>query len=140
MNYHGMILFVKVDKMSVSFAADLGEAVRAAASRAGTPLSSWLAEAAASKLRAEALATFLADWQREHGAITAVELASAENELGRRRQSRVDHPLLVAATGRYSTAAAAARRCISSGPTSSMWVWTLQTWPNGSSIWPTRSP
>jgi hypothetical protein len=73
---------VKVDKMSVSFDAELGDAVRSAASQAGKPLSAWLAEAAASKLRAEALAEFLADWQTEHGMLTAEEIARAEQELG----------------------------------------------------------
>jgi hypothetical protein len=73
---------VKVDKMSISFDADLGDAVRSAAAQAGKPLSSWLAEAAASKLRAEALAEFLAAWEAEHGALTAAEIARAEQELG----------------------------------------------------------
>ena len=68
--------------MSVSFVPELGDAVRAAASRAGKPLSSWLAEAAVSKLRAEALADFLAGWEAEHGALTAQEIARAERELG----------------------------------------------------------
>jgi hypothetical protein len=45
-------------------------------------LSAWLAEAAASKLRAEALAGFLAAWQAEHGVLTAEEIARAEQELG----------------------------------------------------------
>ena len=71
-----------VDKMSVSFERELGEAVRRAAAEAGKPLSSWLAEAAASKLRAAALATFLATWEEESGAVTAEELARAELELG----------------------------------------------------------
>jgi hypothetical protein len=35
-----------------------------------------------SKLRTEALAEFLNDWQAEHGAITREELAQAERELG----------------------------------------------------------
>ncbi len=73
---------MKVDKLSVSFDPDLGDAVRAAAVRAGTPVSSWLAEAAATKLRTEALAAFLAEWEDAHGAITAEELARAESELG----------------------------------------------------------
>ena len=72
---------MKVDKMSVSFDSELGDAVRSAASQAGKPLSAWLAEAAASKLRAEALAEFLADWQAEHGLLTAEEIARAEQEL-----------------------------------------------------------
>jgi hypothetical protein len=75
---------VKVDKMSVSFDAELGDAVRSAAAQAGKPLSAWLAEAAASKLRAEALAQFLAAWESEHGPFTAAELAQAERELGLR--------------------------------------------------------
>jgi hypothetical protein len=74
--------FVKVDKLSVSFEPDLGDAVRSAAARAGRPVSSWLAEAAASKLRAEALADFLDDWEAEHGVLTAQEVARAERELG----------------------------------------------------------
>jgi hypothetical protein len=73
---------VKVDKMSVSFDPDLGDAVRSAAANAGKPLSAWLAEAAAGKLRAEALAEFLAGWESEHGVLTAEEIARAEAELG----------------------------------------------------------
>lgn len=73
---------MKVDKLSVSFDPDLGDAVRSAATRAGKPLSTWLAEAAASKLRAEALAEFLAGWESEHGVLTAEEIARAEAELG----------------------------------------------------------
>jgi hypothetical protein len=73
---------MKVDKLSVSFEPDLGDAVRSAAAQAGKPVSSWLAEAAASKLRAEALADFLAGWEAEHGVLAAEEIARAERELG----------------------------------------------------------
>jgi hypothetical protein len=73
---------VKVDKLSISFEPELGDAVRSAAAQAGKPVSSWLAEAASSKLRAEALAEFLAHWQAEHGVLTAQEIARAERELG----------------------------------------------------------
>jgi hypothetical protein len=73
---------VKVDKLSISFEPDLGDAVRSAAAQAGKPVSSWLAEAAASKLRAEALADFLVGWEAEHGVLTAEEIARAERELG----------------------------------------------------------
>jgi hypothetical protein len=82
MDYHGMMVRMKVDKLSVSFEPDLGDAVRSAAAQAGKPVSSWLAEAAASKLRAEALAGFLAAWEAEHGVLTAEEVARAERELG----------------------------------------------------------
>lgn len=73
---------MKVDKLSISFEPELGDAVRSAAEEAGKPVSSWLAEAAASKLRAEALTAFLTGWQAEHGVLTAQELARAERELG----------------------------------------------------------
>ena len=68
--------------MSISLDPELGDAVRSAAAQAGQPVSSWLAEAAASKLRAEALGQFIAGWEAEHGALTAEEIARAERELG----------------------------------------------------------
>ena len=73
---------MKVDKLSISFEPELGDAVRSAAAQAGKPVSSWLAEAAASKLRAEALTEFLANWEAEHRVLTAEEIARAEAELG----------------------------------------------------------
>ena len=73
---------MKVDKLSVSFEPDLGDAVRTAAKRSGRGLSGWLAEAAAARLRAEALAEFLDSWEAEHGELTAEELARATAELG----------------------------------------------------------
>jgi hypothetical protein len=82
MTYRGMFRAVKVDKLSVSFDPDLGDAVRAAAKRSGRGLSGWLAEAAATRLRAEALADYLEQWEVEHGSLTAAELAEATVELG----------------------------------------------------------
>jgi hypothetical protein len=73
---------MKVDKLSISFESELGDAVRSAAAHSGKPVSAWLAEAAAGKLRAEALAGFLAHWEAEHGALTVAEIAQAERELG----------------------------------------------------------
>ncbi|MEO7193318.1 MAG: hypothetical protein ABIZ05_00605 [Pseudonocardiaceae bacterium] len=70
--------------MSISLDADLGDAVRDAARRASKGLSSWLAEAAATKLRAEALEQYLAEWESEHGAFTPAELEQAERKLGLR--------------------------------------------------------
>ena len=72
---------MKVDKMSISLEPDLGDRVREAAGRTGKGLSGWLAEAAAAKLRAEALADFLDRWERQHGKLTARELKAAEAEL-----------------------------------------------------------
>lgn len=73
-----------VEKLSISFDAELGDAVRNAAARAGEGVSSWLADAAGTKLRSEALAEFLGGWESEHGALTADEIAEAERELGLR--------------------------------------------------------
>jgi hypothetical protein len=68
---------VKVDKLSISFDPELGDAVRGAAKRTGRGLSSWLAEAAAAKLRAEAFDDFLETWEAENGPLTADELSKA---------------------------------------------------------------
>lgn len=82
---------MSVHKLSVSFDAELGDAVRAAAKRSGTGLSGWLAEAAAARLRADALSEFLDAWEAEHGQLTADELAAAAAELGT-RPSTFDQP------------------------------------------------
>ena len=73
---------MKVDKLSVSFEADLGQEVRAAARQGGRGLSGWLADAARARLRAEALTEFLDGWETRHGPITPEELAWATAELG----------------------------------------------------------
>jgi len=73
---------VKVDKMSISMNPQLGDDVRLAAERAGVSVSAWLADAAAARIRKQALAEFLSDWQTKHGKITATELAKARAELG----------------------------------------------------------
>ncbi len=46
---------MKVDKISISLDANLGDDVRNSARKAGIGLSTWFAEAAVAKLRAEAL-------------------------------------------------------------------------------------
>lgn len=73
---------MKVDKLSISLDPDLGDAVRGAARHKGSSLSAWLADAAAAKLRAEALAEYLDEWEAEHGQLTADELAAAAGKLG----------------------------------------------------------
>ena len=80
--------FMKVDKISISLEPALSDEVRAAATKAGIGVSTWLAQAAAAKLRAEALADFLDVWQKKHGPITAEELSRAESELGLKRWRR----------------------------------------------------
>ena len=84
MAYRGMIVSMKVDKISISFQADLGDQVREAAAKQGAGISSWLADAALAKLRAEALAEFLDNWEAKHGPLTVGELSAAEAELGLR--------------------------------------------------------
>src|SRR5664280_194672 len=79
--YRGMVPPMKVDKLSVSFDPDLGDAVRAAARHSGGGVSRWLADAAAAKLRAEALSDFLDAWEAEHGSLTSAELSKAATEL-----------------------------------------------------------
>jgi hypothetical protein len=56
--------------------------VRAAAKRSGRGLSGWLADAAAARLRAEALAELLDGWEAEHGALSAEDIARATAQLG----------------------------------------------------------
>jgi hypothetical protein len=73
---------VKVDKLSVSFAPDVGDAVREAAHARGSSISAWLEDAAAAKLRSQALAEYLREWEAEHGALSEDELARAAAELG----------------------------------------------------------
>lgn len=79
---------MKVDKISVSFPAELGAAIREAAAKNRRGLSGWLADAAADRLRAEALAEFAAEWARESGPVTEEELAHAEERLGLRKRSK----------------------------------------------------
>ena len=73
---------MNVDKLSVSFDRNLARAVRAAAEEGGGGVSRWLAEAAAARLRSDALGQFLDQWQRKHGSLTTEELDSAAVELG----------------------------------------------------------
>lgn len=72
---------MKVDKLSISLDPDLGDSVRAAARGRGSSLSAWLADAAAAKLRAEALADYLDDWEATHGPLSAEELDAAAADL-----------------------------------------------------------
>ena len=64
---------MKVDKISISFEAGLGDQVRTAARKAG---------AAAVRLRADALGDYLDAWEKKHGTLTPAELRRAEAELG----------------------------------------------------------
>lgn len=64
-----------VARLAVSFDAELARAVRRAAGK--EPTSSWLADAARRKLRAEGLLRVVDAWEVEHGTITERELRAA---------------------------------------------------------------
>jgi hypothetical protein len=67
-----------VARIAVSFDKKLASAVRRAA---GTePTSTWLADAARRKLRAQGLEAVVREWEAEHGALTAAELRAAERK------------------------------------------------------------
>lgn len=61
---------------------DVGASVRQAAAREGTSVSTWLAEAAADRLRNELLGAALDQWEAEDGAFTQAELDEATSHLG----------------------------------------------------------
>ncbi len=67
-------------RLAISVDADLADQIRDAAG--GGTVSGWLADAAERKLRAQGLKDVVADWEAEHGAITAAERRRARRELG----------------------------------------------------------
>ena len=72
----------QVDRLSVTMPPEIGAAVRDAATRQGTSVSSWLTEAAAQRLRNELLGAALDRWEAEDGPF------SDEEAQGRRDRSR----------------------------------------------------
>jgi hypothetical protein len=73
-----------VARFAISFDADLARAVRRAAK--GQPTSTWLADAARRKLRAEGLLDTVRDWEKEHGLLTEAELRAVAAAHARRRK------------------------------------------------------
>jgi len=74
-----------VARIAVSFDKDLARAVRRAAGKEST--SSWLADAARGKLRAEGLLHAVGEWENKHGTLVDAELKAAER-LQRARRRR----------------------------------------------------
>ena len=72
-----------VEKMSVSFDLELGEAIRSSAAGEGRSVSAWLAEAARDRLRLEALGEAVAAWEEQFGALAEAEVAEADRRLDR---------------------------------------------------------
>jgi len=77
-----------VEKMSVSFDLELGEAIRSSAGNAHQSVSSWLAEAARDRLRLEALGEAVTYWQEQFGALSEEEVARADRLLANEGKKR----------------------------------------------------
>jgi hypothetical protein len=65
-------------KHSVSLPRDLARAIERAARQSGTTFSGWLADTAAHRLRLEAGRRAIAEWERDHGALSTKELADGQ--------------------------------------------------------------
>jgi hypothetical protein len=63
------------EKRSISLPPDLAADIEAAAAAESTTVSAWIAATARRRLRLEAGRQGIAAWEREHGALTAEELA-----------------------------------------------------------------
>ena len=62
-------------KRSISLPADLAHAIDQAATAEGTT-SAWIADTAAHRLRIDAGRQGVAEWERQHGALTPDEIAA----------------------------------------------------------------
>jgi NACalpha-BTF3-like transcription factor len=70
-----------VRRFSISFEEELAAAVSASAENANEALSSWLAEAARRRVKQEALARAVEDYEREFGTISEDDVALAMQQL-----------------------------------------------------------
>ncbi|MDA8392315.1 MAG: hypothetical protein M0Z87_05840 [Actinomycetota bacterium] len=75
------------EKYSASMDDVLLAHARTDAEAEGLTLSSWLADAAADRLRLKALHRLVDDWEAEHGAISAAELDALEAKVAEARRS-----------------------------------------------------
>jgi hypothetical protein len=66
-------------KRSISMPPDLDAEIAAAAAEAGQSYSAWLAETAKKEFTVRAGLAAVGEFEREHGAFTAAELAEAED-------------------------------------------------------------
>ena len=71
--YHEVV--AQRQKRSISLPSDLAEAIDQAATAEGTTVSAWIAETAEHRLRIDAGRQGVAEWERQHGALTPDELA-----------------------------------------------------------------
>jgi ABC-type glycerol-3-phosphate transport system substrate-binding protein len=75
------------EKYSASMDEALLADARADAEAEGLTLSSWLADAAADRLRLKALRQLVNDWEAEHGAISVAELEALEDKVAKAHHS-----------------------------------------------------
>ena len=82
-----IVCMAQVDRLSVTMPPQIGTAVREAAAREGTSVSTWLTEAAAQRLRNDLLGVALDQWETEDGPFSEDELNAAAKALrGPRRR------------------------------------------------------
>ena len=62
-------------KRSISLPAELADAIDRAAAAQGTTVSAWIADSASHRLHMDAGRSGIAEWERQHGALNADELA-----------------------------------------------------------------
>lgn len=75
------------EKYSASMDVVLLADARADAEAEGLTLSSWLADAAADRLRLKALHHLVDEWEAEHGVISVTELDALEDKVAEARRS-----------------------------------------------------
>jgi hypothetical protein len=80
------MLDMGVKKLSIALDERVAEAAAASAERHGLSLSAWLNRAAQSALAVEDGLAAVAEWEAEHGAFTAEEIAAAEAVLDAARK------------------------------------------------------
>ena len=76
----------QVDRLSITMAPEIGAAVREAAAREGTSVSTWLTVAAAQRLRNDLLGVALDLWEAEDGPFSDAELNTAAAALSATRR------------------------------------------------------
>ena len=80
------MLDMGVKKLSIALDERVAEAAAASAERRGLSLSAWLNRAAQNALAVEDGLAAVAEWEAEHGAFTAEEIAAADAVLDAARK------------------------------------------------------
>jgi len=80
------MLNMGVKKLSIALDERVAEAAAASAERHGLSLSAWLNRAAQNALAVEDGLAAVAEWEAEHGAFTAEEIAAADAVLDAARK------------------------------------------------------